>query len=259
MLPYVHIFKRIIPMYSIMAIAGVTCGYIYLLLTYKKLDIDKDDSDFSFMYGLIGAFIGAKVLSILLCLPDIIRDFHMLFNDTERFLQLYIYSGFVFYGGLIGAFIGVLIYIKEYKLNADLIFRLLVPVIPLVHAFGRIGCFFAGCCYGIPVSDSIGICFKNSFIAPNHVPLLPVQLIESSFNFILFLVLSFMARKEKEGRIILSVYLISYSLIRFFLEYFRYDYYRGFIGYFSTSQIISIGAFVIALCLIFIKKNTTAK
>ena len=157
MLPYIQILGRSIPMYSIMAFAGIISAYIYLLLTYKKLGIEKDDCDFSFIYGLIGVFIGAKLLSLLLSLPNIINDFHMLFDDTEKFLQLYIFSGFIFYGGLIGAFVGALIYIKKYKLNPDLFFKLLVPTIPLVHSIGRIGCFFAGCCYGIPVSNSLGM------------------------------------------------------------------------------------------------------
>lgn len=257
MLPYIQILGRSIPMYSIMAFAGIISAYIYLLLTYKKLGIEKDDCDFSFIYGLIGVFIGAKLLSLLLSLPNIINDFHMLFDDTEKFLQLYIFSGFIFYGGLIGAFVGALIYIKKYKLNPDLFFKLLVPTIPLVHSIGRIGCFFAGCCYGIPVSNSLGICFTKSFIAPNNVPLLPVQLIESFCNLILFLVLAHLARRGRKGMTILSVYLISYSIIRFILEYFRYDYYRGFIGCFSTSQLISIAVFGVGLYIVLKNKKIT--
>ena len=56
---------------------------------------------------------------------------------------------------------------------------------------------------------------------------------------------------------ILSVYLISYSIIRFILEYFRYDYYRGFIGCFSTSQLISIAVFGVGLYIVFKNKKIT--
>ena len=63
-----------------------------------------------------------------------------------------------------------------------------LPLVPLVHGFGRAGCFLMGCCYGVP--SRFGIAFTCSPIAPNGVRLLPVQLIEAAGEGALFFALT---------------------------------------------------------------------
>ena len=122
----------------------------------------------------------------------------------------------------------------------------------LAHGFGRIGCFLTGCCYGRECS-SLGIAFAHSEIAPNGVPLFPVQLVEAACVLGLSLVLASMARRGRPGREMLAVYLISYGALRFILEFFRGDGYRSFLLGLSVSQLIAVctvlfAAFLLSVC-----------
>ena len=127
-------------------------------------------------------------------------------------------------------------------------------MIPLFHAFGRIGCFFMGCCYG-KESSLLGIEFENSPIAPNHVPLIPVQLFEAAAELLLFFFTAFSAYRKKNGFFLLGIWLVAYGLIRFVTEFFRGDDYRGFIGALSLSQVISIFTAISGVFVLLYLKN----
>lgn len=118
------------------------------------------------------------------------------------------------------------------------------PIIPLFHCFGRIGCFLGGCCYGI--ESSFGFTVHNNILNPsiNDVQRFPVQLLEAALNLILYFILFYLFKNNKFKGKLIAVYLILYSIIRFFDEFLRADEYRGFLFGLSTSQIISILIFV---------------
>ena len=154
-----------------------------------------------------------------------------------------IFGGSVFYGGLLGGLLSGLIVIKAKKMNLKFTTDFLTPIIPLFHTFGRIGCFLSGCCYG--VKSKIGFTYKHSLIeSANGVNRFPIQLVEASFNLLLFILIYYLFRKGKIKGKLLYLYLILYSIIRFALEFFRGDSYRGFLLHLSTSQIISILIFL---------------
>lgn len=146
-------------------------------------------------------------------------------------------SGFVYYGGLIGGIFGY--FIAEKLVGFSIISHLdsIVPAIPIGHSIGRIGCFLSGCCFGIEYSGfgSISYPLLNGQI----VHLFPVQLIEAGFLLVLGLFL-ITIRKEKRGLDLFLIYLFSYSILRFILEYYRGDIIRGYLLSFSTSQWISL-------------------
>jgi phosphatidylglycerol:prolipoprotein diacylglycerol transferase len=114
----------------------------------------------------------------------------------------------------------------------------LVPSVPLAHAFGRLGCFFAGCCYGVP--SAFGLEFNASELAPHGVKLLPVQLIEAGCNLLLFVLLLVLSRFCRRRGLLTGTYLAAYAVMRFVLEFFRYDAERGVFWGLSTSQWISL-------------------
>jgi phosphatidylglycerol:prolipoprotein diacylglycerol transferase len=112
--------------------------------------------------------------------------------------------------------------------------------IPLAHAFGRIGCFSYGCCYGRPTNSWIGILFPpDSPAGILGTKVIPTQLVEASFLFVLFFILKFLNTHKKFNGQIISVYLISYGIFRFVIEFFRADP-RGNVFFLSISQFISI-------------------
>ena len=114
----------------------------------------------------------------------------------------------------------------------------------LVHMFGRVGCFLAGCCYGKVTEFFLGFTFTNPVCEanPKNVPLHPTQLYEASYIFMVMLFLLFLrGRKQFQGQLFL-LYLLLYAVGRFVLEYFRGDGARGFIieDILSNSQFIAL-------------------
>ena len=247
MLEYITVFGRTIPMYGLMAVTGFLIGLIVAYLRCKSFGIDKAHCAYIMAMGGIGAAIGAKVLYIITILPDFISDFHYLFTDTSLFISTYISGGMVFYGGFIGAVVAVAIYAKVMDISLYDYFPVIIPSFALIHAFGRVGCFFAGCCYGIEVDKSIGVMLNNSSVAPHGVYLLPVQLIEAFFEIVIFVILVILSKRVTRKGNLLAYYCLMYAPLRFILEFFRGDVIRGFWGGLSTSQWISIAVLIAAI------------
>ena len=206
----------------------------------------------------LGGFLGAKVLYIILSWEHI--DFSRL-SDVS-YLNSLLSSGFVFYGGLLGGLLALFLCKKLFKFDLYTYITIGIPCIPVAHAFGRFGCSAVGCCYGVPYNGPAHIVYHNSPIAPNHIGLFPVQIVEAVCNLFIALILCLYidTKKDKEKHS-LSLYLLMYAPLRFALEYFRYDYAeRGKIGFLSTSQFISIVIFVIVILhMIYIRyKNREA-
>lgn len=250
MLPFVEIMGKRLPMYGICIMLGIFAAALFMLYDCKKNNVRWENAVIVGIIGVISGFIGAKLLYILVTytpseLIAILKE-----GDIAELTK----GGFVFYGGLIagviGSWVGAVFLkgkLREYE-------NVLVKIIPLVHAFGRVGCFFAGCCYGKPTESPIHVVFKEPLSnAPTGMPLIPVQLYEAGFNMILFLVLWVLDRKCKR-RLLLPVYITAYGMERFIIEFFRFDEIRGIFFGLSTSQWISIGMCVVGVMLFLFRK-----
>jgi len=237
--PNFMIFGRVVPAYGLMTAIGIVCVVLY----YKKYAGIRaeyaGDAEILCVFAMIGTFLGAKVLYVLTQLPSVMTDLPSMISNPCSFCEQYLSAGFVFYGGLYGCLTAMMLYCRNKSMLLKEVAKPMLPMIPLMHGIGRIGCFLEGCCYGMP-SEHFGIFFSNSPIAPNDIPLLPVQLWEACFEFLACAIMIAACRHEKSGRVILGGYLLSYAMFRFFIEFFRYDSYRGIIGGFSVSQYISI-------------------
>ncbi|MFA6141768.1 MAG: prolipoprotein diacylglyceryl transferase [Candidatus Omnitrophota bacterium] len=134
-------------------------------------------------------------------------------------------GGLVWYGGFISAFFAVIIYVRKAKLNFWAVADLFAPYVALAQAFGRIGCFFNGCCYG---KDGI-----------------PVQIYSSIALLIIFIILRvWQDNKHFAGEIFLG-YCVLYSLKRFLMEFLRGDNPAVFHGL-TLSQVISVFVFFLS-------------
>jgi len=236
MLPYISIFGWEAPMYGLMCIAGIAAVAAFVLLRKKRLGIPNDDLLHIAIYCAIGALVGAKALYIITILPA--PGVIAAISKNPALLMDILQQGFVFYGGLLGALFMMWLYCRKYKADFEAGCSLFAEAAPLFHVFGRIGCFFAGCCYGI--ESRWGIAFHDAPTAPNGVPLLPVQLVEAALNALLFAASVIYQRKKRPPYAALKLYLASYAAIRFTLEYFRGDAIRGRFLIFSTSQWIAL-------------------
>lgn len=224
--------------YGLMLGIGTLFAFLVAMKRAKRMGLDPD---FVFDVGfasMIAGLIGTRILFYIVELQNIIKN-PSIFWDFRR--------GYVVYGGIIGGVAMGLYYCKRKKKNFLDYFDLIMPSIILAQAFGRIGCFFAGCCYGRETTSPIGITFHNSSYAPNGVKLIPTQLISSAGNFLIFALLLLFAKHAKKRGQVGAMYFILYSIGRFIIEFYRNDY-RGSIGFLSTSQLISI--FILALGIV---------
>ncbi len=231
------LFGTFIPYYGFFILLGIVCAYLWGYVLCKRFSLNTDDFILIDAYLLLFGFLGAKALYIIVSFKDI--DFSAVFQSLKHF-NAFVSSGFVFYGGLLGGLGALLFLQKVHHIKTDDYLNILAPCLCLVHAFGRIGCSLAGCCYGKATTGRLYFLYQQSIAAPNGVRLFPVQGIESAGLFVLFIVLSILALRN-HGKRVHVVYFIAYALLRFILEFFRGDTERGMLGFLSTSQIIGIG------------------
>jgi phosphatidylglycerol:prolipoprotein diacylglycerol transferase len=188
----------------------------------------------------LSAIVGAKVMMYLIDIQDYIR------NPGEIFSLSSLQAGGVFYGGLIGALLAAIIYIRRHHLPALPTADVFAPGIALGHGIGRLGCFAAGCCWGLPTHLPWGVTFTNPVAhelvgVPLGVKLHPTQIYESLAEFLIFGILYWRIRRPHAPGAIISLYLILYSTVRFLVEFVRYhEQPNPFGGPLNTSQWISL-------------------
>jgi phosphatidylglycerol:prolipoprotein diacylglycerol transferase len=217
--------------YGLMIAIGVLTAYFNTERLAKKIGLDPNPVFNIVIIGVFFGFVGAKLLYYITILDEIIQNPRLLLNIGD---------GFVVYGGIIAGILAVMVYCKKAKLPFGRYLDCAAPSIALGQGFGRLGCFLAGCCYGTAWDGPLSITFTHSAYAPNNIALFPTQLVSSAFDFINFLVLCLLFRKNKTTGKIGAFYLLFYSIGRFAVEFFRGDLIRGSVGSLSTSQFISL-------------------
>lgn len=236
--------RTLVTYYGLCIACGILAAGLLGVRLLKKEGLAVDTAICASGICGIGALLGAKLLYLAITIPQLDNDLLSKPSTWTALMQ----GGFVFYGGLIGAIISVPVAGHLLNIDSFRYLNVLSPCIPLGHAFGRIGCLLVGCCYGGPTNGTFSVTYTDSAIAPNGVPLLPIQLIESICCIFISAVLVFYSIKSnsKSG---FALYCCLYAAFRFALEFFRYDNLeRGFFWTLSTSQWISL-FIVIAVAL----------
>ncbi|MEF2144434.1 MAG: prolipoprotein diacylglyceryl transferase [Desulfovibrionaceae bacterium] len=194
---------------------------------------------------VISAMLGARLLHVLLELP------HFLEHPLEAFMIWR--GGLVFSGGL---FLAVAVSLWFMKRRHQPLFRWLdvaAPAITLGQAIGRIGCFFAGCCYGLPTNAPWAVTFHDpACLAPLNIPLHPTQLYHSVTALVIFGILVISRKLFKTPGQRMGLYLVLYPASRFVIEFYRDDY-RGYAGPLSVTQVMVAVFFCVGLFLLFRK------
>lgn len=226
-----------------------------------------------------GFSVGLQKQLILCALAGILSGFFgaVLFQGFYDFLETGTFSlksGMTFYGGIL---VGVPVFLavwfwgsKPFKLDKEA--REKFPVLadigagllPLAHGFGRLGCFFVGCCHGQKTDAWYGVMMDG-------VKVVPVQLYEAIFLFLLaggILTVYFLREKGKVKWEIpfLPLYMLAYGIWRFFIEFARGDE-RGktIIPFLSPSQLVAIImvlggiAYILVWYFAFHKKKNTER
>lgn len=256
MFPYIKLGPLTLGSYGVLIVIGFALGVFVAVMRRKLYGLETEDILYAMLFAGIGIGVGGKLLFLLTALPDLIRNAGEIFSSPEQ-LMGYLVGGFVFYGGLFGGLLGAFLYTRRYGISFAKFCNTAIVSVPLIHAFGRLGCFCAGCCYGVPADPPLGLYFNNSPVAPHGVALFPVQLLEAGLNLLLFFVLALVFRKRRRLSPV-PVYLISYAVIRFVLEYFRYDAVRGIFFGLSTSQWISVALALGTGFFLFVRRRKMA-
>jgi len=207
----------------------------------KTLKVNLPNSFFYIVF--IAGFIGGKLFLFF--------ERPLYYIQNPQNILTAFSGGFVFYGSFICITLTIIWYLRKHKIPVLPILDILAITTTIVHSIGRIGCFFAGCCYGKETDSFIGITFPNS----NSITVHPTQLYEV-FSILFIMCLLFISKQNKKfnGQIFMF-YVALYAIARSFLETFRGDT-RGFIidRFLSHSQFIALCLLTITF-FIYIKLN----
>lgn len=218
----------------------------------KHFGVSYDQSNSLFIYIVAAAYIGGKVF--------------FFFENPSYYIhhlgKLLSGNGFVFYGSLLLSIPTMLWYFKRNKIPTLPMLDVMAIVTCIVHGFGRIGCFMAGCCHGTPADSMFSVVFTDPICQakPLNTPLHPTQLYEAGFIFLLLTFLLWLkVRKKFDGQIFL-LYLMFYAIGRSLIELLRGDEERGFIiqNIISHSQFISLIVISVA-CYFYVKLKGKGK
>ena len=228
----------------------VAIGFLVAVSIIQKLSktsrIDPQKMvDLAFWTLLVG-FVGARLLFVW-------TRFDFFVHSPLEILKVW-EGGLVFYGGLITGLPFVVLYVRRHNLPVWKVMDVFFVAIPLAHAFGRLGCLSAGCCYGRPTGSDWGVLLHSDLVDEHlrGIPLHPTQLYEAVALAALFLGLGWIYRHKRFDGQVAITYLMAYPVIRSIVEIFRGDLVRGFVidQILSTSQFISLIVFVLAWILL---------
>jgi len=231
--------------YGFFIAVGATLGFSYMAWQGKKqfgMSFDKANS--LFIALVVSAVVGGKIFFFL--------ESPSYYSNHVK--ELFTGSGFVFYGSLLFCIPTMLVFFKKNNLPVWGMLDIMGMVTCIVHGFGRIGCFNAGCCYGTRTDFFLGVIYLDERCqAPLGESLHPVQLYEAGFIFMLLGLLWFIREhKQFVGQLFL-LYLMVYAFGRSILEVFRGDEARGYIvpDWVSHSQFISLVVIIISAFVYF--------
>lgn len=176
---------------------------ISFIVFYKisKKNYIKLDIIYIYVINIVGFAIGSKLMSLIS-------------NNIEMTIYNFINSGYSFLGGILGSILVVVMYCKKYKLNFIDILSNFTVIYPLIYSISKIGCLLNGCCYGI----------INNYK-------FPLPLVDTTIMLIL------LAKSNKHKTLVTSMFFGTFSIVRFFEDYFR-EFRNIIIFNFTLEQII---------------------
>ena len=230
--------------YGLMIGLGFVVAIWVGCLLAQKQNLSVDHFTNIAIWTIVIGFLGGKLLYVIVNFKHFI----------EAPMAVLGSEGFVVYGGIITGVLTIIAYCRIKKLSTMDYLDLMVMAASLNQAFGRVGCFLAGCCYGRRTDSAIGVIFPEGCIAPAGVKLHPTQLYMAAGDLLIFLILFYISQSKKSfpKGFLCGAYLMLYSIGRFLIEFVRDDAERGYVGVLSTSQFIAIWIAIAAAVFMYI-------
>ncbi len=229
--------------YGALIALGAVLGAVFLAWQSKKdFAIPYHETNNLVLIVIIASIVGGKFFFYLESPGYYFGNLSNLINDPG--------NGFVFYGSLVFSIVGVIIYLRWKKTPILPMLDILAITSCIVHFFGRLGCFNAGCCYGHAHEGIFSVVFTNPqcMAKPLNTGLHPTQLYSAVTILVIGVSLFFLQKKKVfNGQVFLS-YIMLYAIGRSIIEVFRGDLARGFIieDTISHSQFIAFLMLLIA-------------
>ena len=234
-----HIFGRPVYWYGVMVALGFLAGIVHWTRAARRRGWPPEYGSDLGLWIMVGGLVGARVAYVMANWPDYAADPWTFFRVDQ--------GGLVFYGGLIGAALAVIAFARRRKRPILTMGDYAIGGLPLGHAFGRLGCFINGCCYGAETGSPLSCTIEG---VDRH----PVQLYEAVANVVIYLLLLRLAprrRREGEG---MALYLLLYPAARFLLEFLRGDARIRWFGL-SVAQMASLTLFIVGAAIWFVLPN----
>ncbi|HHV45466.1 MAG TPA: prolipoprotein diacylglyceryl transferase [Tissierellia bacterium] len=219
--------------YGVLISTGVLIGTILALRETKRVGVKEDDFIDLLLFAIPSAIIGARIYYVVFNWDYYGRNLGQILNFRG--------GGLAIHGAIIAATIVGIIFTKKRGLNFWQIADIASPSLILGQAIGRWGNFINQEAYGTPTDLPWGIMV-------NGVKVHPTFLYESLGNFIIFIILLWYRRKKQRvsGEVFL-LYIMLYSLVRFFVEGLRID--SLMLGPVRVAQLVSLCAIIIGIYL----------
>ena len=233
-----------LPAYGLLVACGYLAAILYVFRKARPAGFEKETLSDLVFYTVLSGIAGAKLFYAATYWGELGPTFGAKLAYLLRTFQY----GFVFYGGLVFGGAAFFLEARRRKLDALKAADLFAPALALGHAFGRVGCFLAGCCHCRPTSCPVSVTFTDpsSEVSPLFLgtPLHPAQLYEAAGNFAIFLLLNAALGRSLSGKLprgsAVLLYAALYAALRFGMEFLRGDD-RGALRLgLSPAQLISL-------------------
>lgn len=154
-------------------------------------------------------------------------------------------GGLSSYVGCFTLILSSIFYEKINPSNNNYYIKSTIMSLPLIYGISKLGCFFVGCCYGIPYSGILNVTYTSGL----NIKLFPIQLLESIIFIILFICILLIYKKNKNN--IIEITILICALSKLLLDFLRYDHINKLV---TTNQIISLILIILIIVNYIIRK-----
>jgi phosphatidylglycerol:prolipoprotein diacylglycerol transferase len=237
-----------VPSYGVMILIGFLLCLWLLQRRGRRIGLDPVALFDSAVAGLLGGIVGARIFYVIDNWDQYAGDHWQVFR-LDR-------GGLAFFGGLIGGGLTILFMLHRRRLPLRETLGVAATLVPLGHAFGRVGCFMYGCCYGRVTASWLGVNFPAGspayleqvqqhpeLAALGHsLPVYPTQLFAIAYNLAIFALLSWMLPRRRRAGDTAWLYVILYGSARFTNEFFRVEPRYASLGGLTLWQALCLAA-----------------
>ena len=239
---FIHIGPLDIYTYGVFVALGFMVGLWVAARRAPSEGIQSDQIADLGVWLIVSGMLGGKLFHIVLFWNDFITAWHA---EGLRSLR----EGFVFYGGFILATLTTVGYAFAKRLPLAKLTDVLAPSVALGHMFGRLGCFFNGCCYGKACALPWAVKFPPPHVMAG-IPVHPTEIYEALGNLAIFVGLTAFYRHKRFDSQIWWLYVLSYGVLRFIVEFFRGDYDTYYFRVLTIGQLVAMFMIVLAVSVL---------